>query len=179
MRLFFLLLLSIPAWPQTRLTAYLELTAEQQKSLQAIETKINQYVSGRTLRVFQLEVEIRQERGRERLDAEAIGVRYVELETICRDTRSRYQAAMAEARGLLTGPQLARLKTLEAALSLLPAVAEADKAKLIDAPGIGPLSIQMGVLSARPLPGCQAGQAPTVSTRAAPSIPGLDPPPQP
>ena len=179
MRLFFLLLLTIPAWPQTRLGAYLEITREQHTSLQAIETKINQYVSGRTLRVFQLEVEIRQERERERLDAEAIGMRYVELETICRDMRRRYREAMAEARGLLTGGQLARLKVLEEAVSLLPAVAEADKARLLDAPGIGPLSIQMGVLSARALPGCQAGQSPTVSTRAAPSIPGLDPPPQP
>jgi hypothetical protein len=179
MRLFFLLLLSLPAFPQPRLAAYLNLTSKQQKSLQTIETKLNQYVSDRTLRAFQLELEIRRERDRSTLDATAIGTRYVELETICRDARRRYQSAISDARALLAAPQLARLKTLEESLSLLPTVAEADKSKLLDAPGIGPLTIQMGVLNSRPLPGCQSGQAPTVQTRTSPSIPGLDPPPQP
>jgi len=179
MRLFLFVFFSLSAYPQAPLATYLKLTGDQQNSLQMIETKLNQYVSGRTLRAFQLELEIRQERDRSTLDATAIGTRYVELETICRDARRRYQSAIDDARALLTAPQIARLKALEESLALLPTVAEADKSKLLDAPGIGPLTIQMGVLNSRPLPGCVAGQSPTVQTRSSPTIPGLDPPPQP
>jgi hypothetical protein len=178
MRLFLFLLMGGVAASQERLAEYLSLTNEQQQSLRAVQTTFDGFVSLETARAIRLESEIREERDRARPDAGAIGLRYVALEAMCREARQRHQSAMKQARALLSRAQLARLEALERALALLALAAEADKAMLIDAPGLGPLAIQLELMATRPLPGCQPPQPrERQGFPPAPAVPPLEAPP--
>ncbi len=117
-----------------------------------LSTELQRFLNEKLRRVQQVQQEIWLERNRDTPDALAIGIRYVELETICRESRDRRQQTTRDLRAILTPTQLQRLAALEQASSLWPLIAAADSAAILDAPGISANLLQ----DSRALPGCQS-----------------------
>lgn len=148
----------IRAWPG--LVQYLELTPSQIVALGRIELEWQRYLAGKARRVSQVEEEIRDATLSEVVDPMALGLRYMELEAICRESRDTDRRTREAARKVLNDAQLARLAVLEQAYRLLPLVAQADAAHLADAPLPG-LNLDTLGAAARPFPGCRfAGRTP-------------------
>lgn len=120
--------------PLPQLTRYLELTAEQRNGLLRLQAEWTRFLAEKQQRVVQVERELRLETNARVPDPVSLGVRYAELEAICREARDKDNEIMRTARRLLTPAQTTKLQTLEAAYSLLPVIAEADLAGLIRAP---------------------------------------------
>lgn len=142
-------------WPQ--LIRYLELTPQQVLELARIQSEWSRYLATKSRRVAQVEREIREATLAPVVDPMALGVRYLELEAICRESRDTDRKYHEQARKLLTAQQMSRLASLEQAYRLLPVIAEADAAKLIDAPMPGLNLAMLGAASARAYPGCRFG----------------------
>lgn len=142
-------------WPQ--LTKYLELTSQQILELGRIELEWQRFLATRTRRVAQVEREIRQATLAEVVDPLALGVRYMELEAICRESRDTERRIGEQARKVLDAQQTARLATLEQAYRLLPVIAEANAAHLLDAPLPGLNLAAANTAPPRAYPGCRFG----------------------
>lgn len=142
-------------WPQ--LIRYLELTPQQVLELARIQTEWSRYLAAKTRRVSQVEGEIRQATLAPVVDPMALGVRYLELEAICRESRETDKKYREQARKLMTPQQMTRLASLEQAYRLLPVIAEADAAKLVDAPLPGLNPAMLGAVPPRAYPGCRFG----------------------
>ncbi len=125
--------------PVPQLTRYLELTIEQQAGLLRIQAEWQRFLAQKQQRVAQVERELSRETNANVPDPLSLGLRYAELEAICRESRDKDKENIASARKLLTAAQTAKLQTLEAAYLLLPIVAEADLAGLMQAPMLNPL----------------------------------------
>lgn len=123
--------------PYPQLARYLELTAEQQAGLLRLQTEWRRYLLEKQRRVAEVERELAQETNAKVPDPVSLGVRYAELEAICREARDHDNQTIEGARKLLTAPQLTKLQSLEAAYALLPVIAEADSAGLMRAPVMG------------------------------------------
>jgi hypothetical protein len=183
------LMLALLAWPAAaqgpgdpapgrmwqQLIRYLELTPQQVLELGRIQTEWSRYLATKSRRVAQVESEIRQATQAAVLDPMALGVRYVELEAICRESRDTDRRFREQARKLMTAQQMTRLASLEQAYRFLPVIAEADAAKLIDAPMPGLNLGLLGAPAARAYPGCRYG-APGSQPASANSEPGAEEP---
>lgn len=163
-------MMPIRLWPQ--IVKYLELTPQQMLELGRIQAEWNLYLAAKNRRVAQVERELRQETMAEVLDPLALGLRYMELEAICRESRDTDRKYHEQARKLMSEAQQAKLAVLEQAYRLLPVIAEADAAKLVDAPLPG---LNLGALGpmARPYPGCRFGPPPRPQPQ--PLTPALSP----
>lgn len=139
-------------WPQ--IVRYLELTPPQILELVQIQAEWSRYLAVKQRRVAQVESELRDETLAEVLDPVALGLRYMELEAICRESRDMDRKLHGQARRLMTEPQRAKLAVLEEAYRLLPVIVEADAAKLVDAPMPG-LNVAALGLPADNYPGCR------------------------
>src|SRR6266404_7678037 len=89
-----------PALPQ--LKAYLGLTDAQISQIAGNLTQYGQLVNQRQQRMFQVQGEIQQETATIPLDPEALGMRYAEIETICRNVKDEATAAQNRNLALLT-----------------------------------------------------------------------------
>ena len=144
---------------------YFELTPNQLTALTGIDASWLEYRASATERADRIEVEIDQEARRVNLDPAALGQRYVELETICRQSQARRLRSVADARGVLTSAQLAKLAVLEQALALMPIVQSAQSANLLSGVVTGPpagmpggtLDVEFGYVRSPVgrLPGCR------------------------
>lgn len=143
----------VRAWPG--LVQYLELTPAQILALGRIEFEWQRYLASKARRVSQVDSEIRDATLAEVVDPMALGLRYMELEAICRESRDTDRLTRETARKVLNDAQLARLAALEQAWRLLPLVGQADAAHLIDAPLPGLNLAGLGTAAARPFPGCR------------------------
>ena len=145
-------------WPQ--LVKYLELTSQQTLELARIELEWQRFLATKARRAAQVEREIRQVTLAEVIDPLALGVRYAELEAICRESRDAERRVREQARKVLNAQQTARLASLEQAYRLLPVIAEADSAHLLDAPLPGLNLAAVNPALPRAYPGCRfaAGQ---------------------
>ncbi|MGQ9915913.1 MAG: hypothetical protein ACUVS7_00715 [Bryobacteraceae bacterium] len=149
----------IRAWPG--LVKFLELTSNQILALGRIELEWQRYLAGKARRAAEVEKGIREATLAEVVDPMALGLRYMELEAICRESRDQDRRTRELARKVLNDTQLARIAALEQAYRLLPLVAQADAAHLVDAPLPGPDPARLGPVAARPYPGCRfAARAP-------------------
>ena len=122
-----------PAFQQVK--AYLGLTDAQ---VSQIVLNLNDYgrlVAQRQQRMFQVQSEIQVETARSPLDPAALGIRYAEIESICRNVRDESIAAQDRNLGVLTDTQKAKLKALDDAYKLLPIINEAQSAGLLAPPG--------------------------------------------
>ena len=99
------------------------------------------------------------------LDPMALGVRYVEIATICRESTDRSATHLRNVRGLLTAEQQERLTRLEAGMSLLPPITEGQRLALLGyevkgalQPAVWNPDLPLGWIVYRtvlaPLPGC-------------------------
>jgi hypothetical protein len=135
--------------------AYLGLSDAQ---LAQITINLNQYIQlifQRQQRIYQVQTEIQQETAKSPLDPAALGIRYAEIETICRNVNDEAKAAQDRNQALLTDVQKVKLRALEEASNLLVLIAEGRNAGMLAPPGAyftGTFAIPY---VAAVLPGCQ------------------------
>jgi hypothetical protein len=115
--------------PQVR--EYLQLTNAQVLGIALNNDEYNRSIQERLQRVRQVQTEITAETAKDPLDPASLGVRYAEIELICRDLRDLANSLQKQNLALLTDEQRTKLKTLEAALKLIPVLAEAQMSNLL------------------------------------------------
>ena len=126
----------IPSSQYEALKQLLGLTDDQVSKMIQAQTENAQYAEGKQRRIFQVNAEIDEETVKASLDAMALGVRYLELEVICRELRDAAAAIPKKNLGLLTDAQKVKLKILEDAVSLAPAISQAQSLQLLPGGGI-------------------------------------------
>ena len=143
-RWFFALLTVVLAWAQVipgpdrplpvfppELRAYLELTAEQVESFNAINIEYNQRAIRRLTRANQVQEELREWTAKSPLDPMALGARYLELEALRRDALDDQAKTRDKLRVLLNSQQRTRLARLEEASKLRAVVRQAECENLL------------------------------------------------
>jgi hypothetical protein len=96
-----------------QLKKYLELTDQQVSQVVTKNERLVEFRTAKLARQLAVQFEITQETGRATLDAMAIGVRYVEIETIRREIEAESKKTLTEIQTLLTSSQKAKLSMLE------------------------------------------------------------------
>ena len=121
----------IPISQYAALKQLLGLTDDQVSRMVQAQTENALFEDGKQRRIFQVNAEIDQETAKASLDAMALGVRYLELEVICREVRDAAAAIPKENLALLTDGQKAKLKVLEDAVNLAPTISQAQSLQLL------------------------------------------------
>jgi hypothetical protein len=161
-----------PQAPFQQVKGYLGLTDAQ---VSQIVLNLNDYgrlVSQRQQRMYQVQSEIQQETAKSPLDPAALGIRYAEIETICRNVKDEAIAAQNRNLTVLTDAQKVKLKVLEDASKLFPIIMEASYAGLLAAPG--PYGVSQwfntaAFISPAVLSGCQQPAMPILVSEPATS----------
>ena len=109
----------------------LQLTDSQWVAMTSENEAYQRFLFEKSQRVTQANRELALEQLRPAPDPMALGVRYVEIGTICQESRSRFVVYREALRQVLTAEQQARLAQLEAGQLLLPAIAEAQDLTLV------------------------------------------------
>ena len=99
--------------PFQQIRTYLALTDDQFTRLIQNLTDYSQLFSQRQQRMFQVQSEIRDETAKSPLDPAALGIRYAEIETICRNVRDEGAAVQTRNLTLITDAQKVKLKALD------------------------------------------------------------------
>ena len=152
----------IPYDPFAQVKQFLGLTADQSSKLDSIQTQYQLLAQNKLARVGQVNQEIDQETAKPSLDAAALGVRYLELEVICREMQSAAAGIPVSSLAVLTDPQKIKLKQLEDASKLSPAISQAQTLGLLPGPGLGSARwVDIGFTIALPqfslyFPGCRS-----------------------
>ncbi len=120
--------------PYPQIWTYLALTDDQVTRLIQNLTGYSQLVSQRQQRMFQVQSEIGDETAKIPLDPAGLGIRYAEIETICRNVRDEGASVQTRNLTLLTDTQKVKLKALDDAYKLLPVINEAQNAGLLSPP---------------------------------------------
>jgi hypothetical protein len=159
--------------PFPALTGYLGLNAQQVVNITRLNAEFAAYLVGKTRRATQVQLEIRQETQQESVNPTALGVRYYELEAICREAKGKKEDLTKNVQAVLTAEQKPKFQTLQGAFGLFPVIAEAQGVNLMgqQIPGLKPPManrVPEGTtlywttnwsLAGAPLPGCQAAPA--------------------
>ena len=142
------------------LDQYLEITPEQSRRFNENEAEFTRWSFDKIRRVAQVRSEISQETSKPQLDPFAIGVRYVEVEAICRQGREQLDELRRKNVGILNTAQRAKLSVLNEALKLLPVIREAQGRNLLEGEALSPIDSIGGLItggigsSSFPLTGC-------------------------
>lgn len=145
-----------------QLGEFLSLTSGQADSVIRLNTDYNRYTAEKQARMAQVQRELAEETARPQLDPMALGLRYVELETIRRELNDQLRQTRADIAATLTDAQKPRIKTLEDAAGLQPLIAEAQCYNLIAAPSfatfvVGTPAVRTGDFLPMPTLVCGAG----------------------
>ena len=103
------------------------MTNDQIEKMTQAQVNYSRFEDNKRERVFQVNLEINQETAKPSIDAMALGVRYLELEVICRELREASAAIPKNNLALLTDAQKAKLKILEDAISLAPTISQTSR----------------------------------------------------
>jgi len=122
-----------PPFPQIK--SYLGLTDAQIAQIVLNVSAYSRLIAQRQQRIYQVQSEIQQETARSPLEPAALGVRYAEIEAICRNVNDEAAAAQNRNLALLTDTQKAKLKVLDDASKLLPIITETQSAGVLAPPG--------------------------------------------
>jgi hypothetical protein len=120
------------AFPSTELIRYFDLTESQVNTLRSNQSAFNSEVELKESRRMQLWVAIIFETAKMQPDPSAIGVRYVEMEMICRQINDERKRIKERQRAVLTPAQILRLDALEEALRLVPLANNAISGNLLE-----------------------------------------------
>ena len=144
---------------------YLELTAEQVKTLTTIRAPWVKYRADATQRAGSIEAAIKSETRRVNPDRNAIGKQQIELQNICGQSQARHLQVTTELRALLASAQLAKLAAIEEAFTLMPVIESAQSLEFMSSVLAGPpagmpdgkLEVEFTYVRATvaPLPGCR------------------------
>jgi hypothetical protein len=161
-------LLGLSAGPLDRVKVYLQLLDGQMESIYRNNDEYNGFSQTKRTRITQVQTEIYDESGRESMDPMALGVRYVEIELICRDMTDKAKRLREQNLAVLTTDQKEKLKALEAAVALAPTGSEAQYANLLGELSQAPYNFNTSASWG----GASYGYAGTI-TGCRSSIPGL------
>src|SRR5262249_11750214 len=114
------------------LKAYFDFSPTQILAISHANDDYRQAVSNNQQRIFQVQFEIDQEIRKDPLDPMALGIRYVEIEQLRRQSNEEFAKTRDKVRGVLTDAQKAKLKTLEDARKLQPLISQAECQNLLD-----------------------------------------------
>lgn len=123
-------ILPSPQFP-LRLKQFLELTDEQATSIFQLNASFQQFQFEKMRRASQVQAEIAQETARATLDPMALGLRYLELESLRREVREEQSRLETAIQNVLTPAQKTKLQTLRQALQLQPVICEAQAVNLL------------------------------------------------
>jgi len=119
-----------PMLPQIR--DYLQLTNAQVLLIVANNDDFNRNAVEKQQRIRQVQSEIAGITAGDSLDAADLGVRYQEIELICRDLKQTALTYQKTNLDLLTDAQKAKLKSLEDAWKLMPQILDAQSGNLLN-----------------------------------------------
>lgn len=149
-RLIIIMLCAASVWGQTipvayqqfgQIKDYLQLSDSQYQTLLSNNTQYANWYLVKQDRMIRLQVEIGQETARDKPDPLDLGLRYVEIETICRDIRQQAAVTSKMNTDMLTAQQKTKLQALEDAIKLAPVISDAQSAKLLASSALYPLSV--------------------------------------
>ena len=121
---------------------FLGITGDQVTQLISLQVKYSLLTRNKIERVSQVNLEIDQETAKPSPDPMALGVRYLELEVICRELQAAAAAIPSTAVALLTDEQKPRLKQLEDTSKLFPTIAQARSLGLLPGGSLGAVPTQ-------------------------------------
>lgn len=147
---------------------YLELSAEQVKTLTSTNAAWLTYRATAAARAGQLDAEIKVQTRLAKPDQAALKKHHAELATICAQSQTRLQQATVASRASLQPGQLVKLAALEQAYALMPIVESAQRVNLLSSVLAGPpagmpdggVEVQFSYVrsAAIALPGCPASK---------------------
>ena len=116
-------------YPELR--EYLALTDDQLQRIDAANQEYNAWVFAQEARIARVQEELAGVTASTALDALAIGVRYVEIEAICRTIAERRIELGATTNAILTPAQRTKVEALREALKLLPVIQQSQALRLM------------------------------------------------
>jgi hypothetical protein len=117
--------------PLSEVKQFLQLTDSQLQTILTNNDEYNRWSSDKQNRVRQVQSEIADETGKSPLDPMALGIRYAEIEAICREMKDRANEYRTRNMDVINQDQKTKLKVLEDALKLAPVISEAQYGNLI------------------------------------------------
>jgi hypothetical protein len=144
------LLIAASAWSQTvpspwfyqplgQVQQFLQLTDAQLQTILTNNGDYNQFARTKQTRISQLQSEIATETAKDTLDPMALGIRYAEIETVCREMKDQALTYQQKNASVLTDPQKAKLQVLQDAMKLAPVISDAQSGNLIGTLTYAPL----------------------------------------
>lgn len=118
---------------------FLQLTDSQLQTILTNNNDYNQFAMTKQTRISQLQAEIAAETAKDTLDPMALGTRYAEIETTCRELKDQATAYQTKNTAVLTDPQKAKLQVLRDAVNLAPVISDAQSGNLIGSSTYAPL----------------------------------------
>jgi hypothetical protein len=137
MKMCFLIFLPIAvsgsAWaqPLSQVQQFLQLSDSQLQTILTNNDDYNRWSGDKQNRIRQVQTEIADETRKSPLDPNALGIRYAEIETICREMKDRANESRTQNIGVLNQDQKSKLKILDDALKLAPVISDAQFGNLI------------------------------------------------
>jgi hypothetical protein len=120
---------------------YFELTPAQVAEIARNNEEYNVLAAAKSERNDLVLSEIAEETAREPLDPQALGIRYAEIESNCRQLKERAQRTAEKNIDLMTPVQKLRLQALEEARKLIPLISAAEASATIGTPGAIPYNL--------------------------------------
>ncbi|MBK9165841.1 MAG: hypothetical protein IPM24_00055 [Bryobacterales bacterium] len=164
--LFAAALFAVSAWAQPfpvltgpfgQVKDFLRLSDSQLQVIVEQNGEFGRWASDKQGRIWQVQREIAEETRREPLDPGALGIRYAEIEAICREARTKSAELVARNGAVLNEDQKARLGILEEAMKLAPVILEGQRVHLLNGSGPVPAGIAgpaTAGFAVAPLAGC-------------------------
>lgn len=142
--------------PLAQVKQFLQLSDSQLQTILANNDNYNRSSAEKQNRIRQVQGEIADETGKSQLDPTAIGIRYVEIENLCRQIKEQAGTSQQQNLSVLSDAQKSKLTILSDALKLAPVIAEAQSGNLLGGPNFAPsgfTGIPTGVVFGVPLGG--------------------------
>ncbi len=128
------------AWAQTnpfysfqplgQVKQFLQLSDSQLQTILTNNDDYNRWSAEKQSRIRQVQSELADETAKAPLEPYALGIRYAEIETICRQMKERANEYRTRNIDALNQDQKAKLKVLEDAMKLAPIISEAQYGNL-------------------------------------------------
>jgi hypothetical protein len=125
--------------PLVQVQQFLQLTDAQLQAILANNGEYNQFAMTKQTRISQLQSEIAAETAKETLDPMALGARYAEIETTCREMKDQAVTYQKKNTEILTDPQKEKVQVLQDAMKLAPVISEAQSGNLLGLFAYAPL----------------------------------------
>src|ERR1043165_4086346 len=125
--------------PLAQIKEFLQLSDSQLQTILTNNDSYNQFASSKQNRLSQLTTEIAAETAKDPLDPMALGIRYAEIETTCREMKNQVVTYQKRNTDILTDQQRAKLQVLQDAIKLAPVISDAQSGNLIGTFNYAPL----------------------------------------